>query len=66
MLLLMLRHLVQNPLSELGDSGAHARKVGLRAPNAPADDAAQEISAVIALDHEGAARIALKNVNHIF
>ena len=53
--------MVHDPLGELGDPGAHAGQVGLGAPDAPADDAAQEVAAVVALHDERAARIALKS-----
>jgi hypothetical protein len=48
------------PASNKGVPGADAGKVGLRAPNAPADDAAEEVAAVVALHDEGASGIALK------
>ena len=56
-----LCHLFENPFGEFWDSCAHARKVGLRAADAPADDAAQEVAAVVALHDERAAGIALKS-----
>ena len=55
----VLRHLVHDPLGELGDSRAHSRQVRLRTPDAPADDAAQEVATIVALDDERTPRITL-------
>ena len=54
------RRVGQDPLPELGDAGADAREVGLGAPNAPADYAAQEPAPVLSLHHQRTAGITLK------
>ena len=54
------RRVGQNPVPENGDPRADARQVGLRAPDAPADDAAEEPAAVLPPHHQRASRVALK------
>ena len=45
-----LRHVFQDPTGELGYPRANARQIGFSTSDAPADDASQEISAVLATD----------------
>ena len=51
----------QDPVPKDGDPGADAGQVGLCAPDAPADDAAEEPSAVFPLDDQRTARVSLKS-----
>lgn len=54
---LKLQNLI-DPVSELGDARVDARLIGLRAANAPRDDAAQlEALVRLALQHHGATGI---------
>ena len=50
----------QDPVPEDGDAGADAGQVGLGAPDAPADDPAQEPAAVLAPHHQRPPGVALK------
>ena len=52
----------QDPVPEDGDPGADARQVGLGAPDAPADDSAEEPAAVFPPDDQRPAGVALKLV----
>lgn len=51
----------QNPRHELGNSRAHTRQIGLRAPNAPGYDSGEEVSAVLTADLERTSGVTLNN-----
>ena len=50
----------QDPVPEDGDPGADAGQVGLGAPDAPADDTAEEPAAILSPDDQRTAGVALK------
>ena len=51
---------LQDPWDELGDPGANAGEIGLRATDSPGYDASEEVSTIFATHLERTARIALK------
>jgi len=56
----LLRHVLHDPVDELGYPGAHAGQVVLGAPDAPTDDARQEVAAVLTPHLQRTARVTLK------
>ena len=54
-----LSDIFQNPAGKFGDASANTGQIGFGTANAPTDDSAQEVFAVLALDLHGSAGIAL-------